>query len=63
MSHSNLTRWIETAEARHFYESAVAEGKLKPTETQYLHLGKAIVRIGSHALAYLSRPLLPSIHQ
>lgn len=57
MRHSQLTRWIEDTEARKFHETVIVERKLEPVESQYVHLGQAIVRISTFALAYLSRPL------
>lgn len=76
MSHNNLTRWIENAEARQFVKMATSERKPQPSETQYLHLGEAIARVpswlrhgigcdslttlGHHALAYVRRPRGPA---
>ena len=64
MSHNNMTRWIENAEARQFVRMAMADRDRVITETHSLHLGKTIVslplalsEIGAHALAYVRRPL------
>jgi len=72
MSHTNMTRWIENAEARKFHEAAMFDGR-GITESHYLHLGEtiakvpswlshnlsreALVAIGCHALAYARHPL------
>lgn len=69
MSHSNLTRWIEDAEARQFVTIATTESRSIFTERQYLHFGKSIAAvplwlrhsvsseslasIGCHALAFV----------
>jgi hypothetical protein len=72
MSHSNLTRWIEDADAREFGKAAMSGCNLTISETQHLHLGEAITRlpswfrlnvgraslalIGCQALAYIRWP-------
>jgi hypothetical protein len=46
MSHSNMTRWIEDAEARKFNEAAMfARGNVR--ESHSLHLGKTIAKVPS----------------
>ena len=45
MSHGNLTRWIEDADARRFHESAVFDRHLPIEEAQHLHLGRAIANL------------------
>ena len=71
MSHRNMTRWIEDADARSFSQAAMFDPRLGVTESQYLHLGEAIAKvpswlghgvrsgsltaIGCHALAYARR--------
>jgi hypothetical protein len=77
MSHSNLTRWIEDAEARQVFETAMVGRGWAVTERHYLHLGTAVatvpcrpgqtvggslVSIGSHALACFRRSLSPKHH-
>ena len=73
MSQSNLTRWIEYAEARTYTDAAKFELSCNPTERHYLHLGETIAKvpsrlrhgvsldslaaIGCHALAYIRHPL------
>jgi hypothetical protein len=73
MSHNNLTRWIEDAEARIVSENAIFERRWNATESHYLHLGETIAKvpswirhgidpetleaIGCHALAYVRHPL------
>jgi hypothetical protein len=74
MSHSNLTDWIETADARACIEAA----KFEPTEGHHLHLGEAIAKIpswlrhgvsrkpllaiGCHALTYVRHPISRTHH-
>ena len=57
MSQSNLTRWIEYAEARTYTDAAKFELSCNPTERHYLHLGETIATIRCHALAYIRHPL------
>jgi hypothetical protein len=46
MSHSNMTRWIEDAEARRFNKAAMfARGNVR--ESRYLHLGETIAKVPS----------------
>jgi hypothetical protein len=47
MAQSNLTRWIEEAEARRFNAEATANCNFATTESYYLHLGKAIAKVPS----------------
>lgn len=74
MSHSNLTRWIETADARSYTQGASVE----PNESHYLDLGEtiakmpswlrlstsreALVAIGCNALDYVRHPLAHLYH-
>lgn len=77
MTHSNLTRWIETAEARQVSETAMFEHNWKPSESHFLHLGNTIAKvsrlrssigldslaeIGCLALAYVRRPCGRGVH-
>jgi len=78
MTHSNLTRWIEDAEARKFYETAMAEQHVGTVENHYLRLGETVARIpswfhhrvtceslmamGCHAVAYARHPLTRNNH-
>ena len=49
---SNMTRWIEDAEARSFYEAAMfARGNVR--ESHYLHLAETIAKV---ALVVAPRP-------
>jgi hypothetical protein len=65
MSHSNLTRWIETAEARRVHEAAMFDRPRGGGERQHMHIGAAMANasswvrhgIGRHALALVCRPL------
>ena len=47
MSHSNLTRWIEDADARRCYEAASFDRDAGATETHYLDLGVKIAKLPS----------------
>lgn len=42
MTHNTMTGWIEIADERQFWESAMADRMPRPTERQHLHLGSAI---------------------
>ena len=71
MSRSNLTRWIETADARTYQVAQLDRGP-GIGESHYQHLGEATVKtpswprhrikrdslaaIGGHALAFITRP-------
>ena len=73
MSNNNMIRWIEAAEERRFYETALADRTFSVTEHQYMHLGEAIAKppalvhrsvskatlavIGCHALEFMRHPL------
>ena len=45
MSHNNLTRWIEDAEARQVLVTAQVERGWTVGESHCVHLGKAIIRV------------------
>jgi hypothetical protein len=73
MCHYDMTKWIENAEARHVFESAMVGRDWTVTESHYVHLGKAIAKVpvwsrqavsresllsfGSQALALVRHPL------
>jgi hypothetical protein len=61
MSHSNLTWWIEAAEARDFSRTAIAERKTAISETQYKHFGDAIVAVPSWMRHGVNREALTAI--
>jgi hypothetical protein len=61
MSHHDLTRWIEDADARQFGETAALNGYLVPAETHYVHLGDAVAHLGSWLRHEVSRESLASI--
>ena len=54
MSISHMSRWIETAEIR-FYELAMSERPVLLTETQHLHLGDRIAKVGASLFVIGSR--------
>jgi hypothetical protein len=54
MTQNHMTRWIEIADARHFFEAAPA-GRM-PKESHFLHLGTTIVKISS----WIKRGIHPS---
>jgi hypothetical protein len=72
MTHNQMTRWIETADARYACETAMFD-RFDAGETHLLHLGKVIARVPSwiahhatgeylthfsgYALAYARHPL------
>ena len=78
MSHHDMTRWIETAEARQVFESAMVGRGWTMTESHYIHLGDAIAKIavwpqlavskeslrsiGCHALELVRHPLSRKTH-
>jgi hypothetical protein len=77
MSNSNLTRWIEDAEARQVLETAMVGRGWVVSERHYLHLGATIAKVpcwshqpiggslasfGSHALARFRHSLSPKHH-
>jgi hypothetical protein len=45
MSHSNLTRWIENAEARQVLETAQVGRGWSVNESHFLHLGEMIAKV------------------
>jgi hypothetical protein len=45
MSHRDLTRWIEDAEARRAAETAALDQNWRPADTHYRHLGEVIARV------------------
>ena len=46
MMHSNLTRWIEDADARDvFLQSATVHEPQKVSQHQYIHLGETIKKV------------------
>ena len=47
MTHSNLTRWIEDADARKCYETARFDQGAGVAETHYLELGAKIAKLPS----------------
>jgi len=65
MAHTNLTRWIEEADARHVCEAAMFDQSWSATECHRLHLGFDILatprrylrNFGGHALACARHPL------
>jgi hypothetical protein len=59
MTHTNLTRWIEDADARHIVESATFDRDIG--ESHYLHLGEAIAKVSSRVRHSISRETLSSI--
>lgn len=61
MSHHDLTRWIEDADAREFSDAAAFDGRFIPAESHYLHLGEAIAHLGSWLRHEVSRDSLAAI--
>jgi len=73
VSNNNMIRWIEAAEERRFYETALADRRFGVTENQYMHFGQSIAKpsalvhrsvskatlavIGCHALEFMRHPL------
>lgn len=73
MSHSNLTRWIEDAEARQVLETAQVGRGWTVSENHYLDLGRSVMKVpfwphhggtceslvtlGCHALSRVRHPL------
>ncbi len=47
MSHHDLTRWIEDADARQFNEAVLFEGRLEHAAEPHRHLGDAIAALTS----------------
>jgi len=48
MMHSNLTRWIEDADAREvFLQSATVHEPQRVSQHQYIHLGQTIKKVFS----------------
>jgi hypothetical protein len=45
MTHYNLTRWIEIADARHACEAAMLDRVPQLSESPYLHLGAIIAKV------------------
>lgn len=61
MSHGNLTRWIEDADARRFHDSAVFDRHLPIEEAQHLHLGTAIANLSCWLRRSVTRDALAAI--
>jgi len=62
MSHSNMTRWIEDADARNFSEAAMFDRSptLAPSRRRYL--GEAIANLPSWFHAHVPGPRLRLTH-
>lgn len=60
MSH-DLTRWIETADARQFSEAVMFERAGEIGERHYMHLGHAVAHLPSWLLHGVSRESLAAI--
>lgn len=58
---SDLTRWIEDAEARRYHEAAQFDRSLPIREKQYFHLGKAIASLTSRLRHSVGREVPTSI--
>jgi hypothetical protein len=55
MTHSNLTRWIEDADARKCYEAASFDRDASVAETHYVELGAKIAKLPSWLWRSVSR--------
>jgi hypothetical protein len=60
-THTNLTRWIEDADARHVLENAMVDRNIAIGESHYLHLGETIAKVSSRVRHSTSREALRSI--
>jgi hypothetical protein len=60
MSQDHMTRWIEIAEERHFFEDATVSQMQEAEESHFLHLGAAIVKIPSWFQRSVCRCWLPA---
>jgi hypothetical protein len=47
MSQNYMTRWIEIADERHFFEESTGDQEREVSESHFLHLGTTIVKIAS----------------
>jgi hypothetical protein len=45
MSQNQMTRWIEIADERHFFEACMVSQMQEPREGHFLHLGATVVKI------------------
>jgi hypothetical protein len=59
MTHTNLTRWIEDADARHVLENAMVVRSIG--ESHFLHLGETIAKVSSKVRQSVSREALISL--
>ena len=59
MAHSNLTQWIEDAEAREISRDAAFLARVE--EKQYLHLGEIVAKVAGWW--HLAEDALPLLHQ
>ena len=49
MSRNHMTRWIEIADRRHFFEATMESGTDPEHESHFVHLGETIADISSWA--------------
>jgi len=61
MTQSNLTRWIETADARQAFEAAMVGRAPTFDEGHYPHLGEVVVKVSSWVGHNISREALAAI--
>ena len=59
MSQNQMTRWIEIADERHFFEDTMAGRMQEVSESHFLHLGTRVVKIPSWFPRSVYRRWLP----
>jgi hypothetical protein len=59
MSQNHMTRWIEIADERHFFEDAKGNQMQQASESQFLDLGVTILKIPSWFPRGVHRRKLP----
>ena len=59
MSQNHMTRWIEIADERHFFEDTTVDRMQEANESHFLHLGMKIVKIPSRFGRSVYRRWLP----
>ena len=52
MSQCQMTRWIEIADERHFWEDTTLDRTSRAHESQFLHLGETILKVTAKASSY-----------
>jgi hypothetical protein len=59
MSQNHMTRWIEIADQRHFFEDTLVSGTEAERESHFVHLGETIANISSWVHRHINPTPMP----